>query len=84
MKRLLELARTFPDTHPFHALDAEQCAVLHEFADRLAPVHALLLAVVRPETQAAFDAENALFETDMQRYNKRMRRQPRRTAQAGL
>jgi hypothetical protein len=57
---------------------------LRQFAARLAAVHEALAAVVTPDMQTAIDAEVAQFEVSMQKYNKRMRRQPRRTAQAGL
>jgi hypothetical protein len=72
---LWEVARLTQLTQKFPLADAHTGSILQQFAARLDAAHEALAAVVTPEMQAAFDAENALFETDMQRYNKRMRRQ---------
>ena len=81
---LWQVAHLTQLTQKFPLADAHTASILQQFAARLDAVHEGLEAVVTPAMQTTIEAEVARFEADMQRDNKRMRRQPRRTAQAGL
>jgi hypothetical protein len=74
MQRVLSLARAYPRSDTFLALDAAQSAVLATFADRLDAVYAQLCQVVTPDMLAAMQRERLEFDGEMARYDKQMRR----------
>jgi len=76
MQRIIQLARTYPCSPKFSALDNAPSAHLETCADRLVQGYAEFEQMLTPSMFQAMEQEYAAFECAMAQYNKQMRRQP--------